>query len=274
MEKLTMLDGFEERPFQLYLKWALALALVVFLAAPSLIVLPMSFTAADFLEFPPPGLSLRWYRHFAESITWTEAARASLVAGLLTTAIAVPIGVLAAYGAMQVGRKLRVLVAMLIVLPAIIPAILIAVGLFFVLARFGLVGSMAGIVLGHVALAIPVVFVVMSAAFSRFDFSQERAACSLGASRRQTWAAIILPQLSGPIVASSLLAFVTSFDEVVVAMFVSGGDNATLPKVMFTALRDKIDPTIAVVSTVMLAVATVAAVVVLRKGASTAGTPS
>ena len=260
-----MLDGFTESKVLERLKWAAALLLVLFLAAPSFIVIPMSFSSSDFLEFPPPGLSLRWYTYFWESITWTQAARASIIAGVLTTLVSVPIGVLAAYGTLQLGGRLRLMVATLIVLPAVIPAILIAIGMFFMLARLGLVGTMSGLVLAHVALAIPVVFVVMSAAFSQFDFSQERAARSLGAGRVQTWRTVVIPQVSGPMVASALLAFVTSLDEVVVAMFITSGDNATLPKVMFTALRDKIDPTIAAVSTVLLMVATLAVVVIIRK---------
>lgn len=265
-----MLDGFQETPLVERLKWILACLLVVFLAAPSFIVIPMSFSASDFLEFPPPALSLRWYRYFLESITWTGAAKASLVAGTLTTIVSVPIGIFAAYGAMQLSPRFRLLVSGLVVLPAIIPAILIAIGLYFVLARLGMIGTMTGLVLGHVALAIPVVFVVMSAAFAQFDFSQERAARSLGASWVQAWLRVVLPQVIGPIVAAALLAFVTSLDEVVVAMFISSGDNTTLPKVMFTALRDKIDPTIAVVSTNLLVVATAAVFVILRKGSAAA----
>lgn len=262
-----MLDGFQHSPLMTGLKWGLALLLVAFLAAPSFIVVPMSFSAGEFLQFPPQEYSLRWYRNFAGSITWTSAARASAIAAVLTTLIAVPIGVLAAYGVVQLGRRMRMLVGGLIVLPAVIPAILIAVGMFFVLARAGMLGTMAGLVLGHVALAIPVVFVVMTAAFSQFDFAQEKAARSLGASGVQVWARVVIPQLRGSIMAAALLAFVTSLDEVVLSMFVSGGDNATLPKVMFASLRDQIDPTIAVVSTVMLAVATLAVVVMVRRGA-------
>jgi putative spermidine/putrescine transport system permease protein len=263
-----MLDGFKETPLADKVNWILAGVLVVFLAVPSLIVIPMSFSDSEFLEFPPSSLSLRWYVNFLESITWTQAARASLVAGSLTMVVSVPIGIFAAYGAMRLNKRVRMIVSGLIVLPAVIPAILIAIGLFFVLARVGLVGSMVGLVLGHTALAIPVVFVVMSAAFSQFDFNQERAARSLGAGASQVWTTIILPQMGGPIIASALLAFVTSLDEVVVAMFISGGDNATIPKVMFSALRDTVDPTIAVVSTVLLFLASFAVLVVIRKGGS------
>ncbi len=261
-----MLDGFDASPWQNRLKWAAALLMVLFLAGPSLIVVPMSFSASDFLEFPPSDFSLRWYEHFFSSLTWMDAARASMIVGALTTVIAVPIGVAAAYGVMSLSARLRLLVSGLIVLPAIIPAILIAIGLFFVLARIGMVGSLAGLVLGHVALAIPVVFVIMSAGFSQFDFTQEKAARSLGASGPQVWTKVILPQITGSIAAAALLAFITSLDEVVVAMFVASGDYTTLPKVMFTLLRDQIDPTIAVVSTLLLVVATLAVIAMLRKG--------
>lgn len=260
-----MLDGFAENRLLERLKWAFAILVVIFLAAPSFIVVPMSFSSSDFLEFPPPALSVRWYSYFLDSISWTQAARASLIAGVLTTLISVPIGVLAAYGTAQLDGRTRILVGTLIILPAVIPAILIAIGLYFVLARVGLVGTMTGLVIGHVALAIPVVFVIMSAAFSQFDFAQERAARSLGAGRLQSWAWVVLPQITGSIVAASLLAFVTSLDEVVIAMFVSAGSNATLPRVMFIALRDKIDPTIAVVSTALLVVASLAVLVLVRK---------
>ncbi|WP_421590569.1 ABC transporter permease [Shinella sp. M27] len=261
-----MLDGFGTSRWLTLLKWTGAIALAVFMSGPSLIVVPMSFSASDFLQFPPTELSLRWYQHFFSSLTWMDASRASLVVGVLTTALSVPIGIAAAYGVMSLSARMRIMVSALIVLPAIIPAILIAIGLFFVLARIGMVGSLSGLVLGHVALAIPVVFVVMSAAFSQFDFTQQKAARSLGATGWQAWRKVVLPQVSGSIAAASLLAFVTSLDEVVVAMFVASGEYTTLPKVMFTLLRDQIDPTIAVVSTLLLLIATLAVLVVLKKG--------
>ena len=263
-----MQDGFDVNPASEAIKWILAVLMAVFMAVPSFIVIPMSFSASEFLEFPPSSYSLRWYEYFASSITWTDAARASLIAGVLTTLVSVPIGTMAAYGAMRLSPRLRIIVSGLIVLPAVVPVILIAVGLFFILARLGMIGSMAGLVLGHVSLAIPVVFVVMAAAFSQFDFNEERAARSLGARADQAWRLVVLPQIAGPVAAASLLAFVTSLDEVVIAMFISSGTTATLPKVMFTALRDRIDPTIAVVSTGLLLVATAAVLLLMRKAAS------
>ncbi|PZU83905.1 MAG: ABC transporter permease [Shinella sp.] len=261
-----MNDGFSESSAFNVLKWSFAILVAIFMAAPSFIVVPMSFSSAEMMQFPPAEYSLRWYRNFFTSNIWTDAAKASLTAAILTMAIAVPTGTFAAYGTMKLGRKVRVLIGGLIVLPALIPVILISIGLFFVLSRIGMVGTMAGLVAGHVSLAIPVVYVVMTAAFSQFDYSHEKAARSLGASWAQSWLLVVLPQMTGPIVASAVLAFVTSLDEVVIAMFVSGGSNATLPKVMFTALRDTVDPTIAVVSTALLLVASITVVVAVRKG--------
>ncbi|HVZ00469.1 MAG TPA: ABC transporter permease [Dongiaceae bacterium] len=263
-----MLDGFRDTPVLDRINWFMAALLVAFLAAPSLIVIPMSFSGSQYLQFPPHPLSLRWYAYFADSITWTHAARASLIAGVLTTVVSVPVGAFAAYGAMRLGARFRLLVSSLIVLPAVIPVILIAIGLFFVYARLNLIGSMLGLVLGHTALTIPVVFVVMSAAFGQFDRDQERAARSLGADWKQAWLTVVLPQLRGPVAASALLAFVTSLDEVVIAMFISSGESTTIPKVMFTSLRDEVEPTIAVVSTLLLFAASLVVAVVLRKGSA------
>lgn len=261
-----MLDGFGKSRTLDVIGWTLALAMMIFLVAPSIIVVPMSFSASDFLEFPPREFSLRWYREFWQSIAWLQAARASIGVALLTVLLSVPIGTLAAYGTRNMPTRSKVLIGALLLLPAIIPSILLAIGLFFVLAQVNLVGTLAGVVVGHTTLAIPVVFMIMSAAFADFDPNQQRAAESLGANTFIVWKDVIVPQIKGALVASSLLAFVTSLDEVVVAMFISSGTNATLPKVMFSALRDKIDPTVAAISTMLIAVAVVAVLVLVRRG--------
>jgi putative spermidine/putrescine transport system permease protein len=261
-----MNDGFRETALGPVLRWLFLVGVVVFLAAPSMIVVPMSFSSGELMKFPPDEFSLRWYAHYFTSLEWQSATRASLIIGVLTTIVSVTAATLAAYGTMQLSPRLRGMVAAVVVLPALIPVILIATGLFFVLARLGLNGTIAGLVLGHSALAIPVAFVVMAAGFSQFDFTHDRAARSMGASWLQSWRHVILPQMTGSIIAASLLAFVTSLDEVVIAMFVSSGANATLPKVMFTALRDKIEPTIAVISTGLLVVASLAVYISIKKG--------
>lgn len=261
-----MLDGFAPSRTLSRVGWGFALAMMFFLIAPSLIVVPMSFSSSEYLEFPPRELSLRWYESFFASLAWLQAAQASLVAALSTAALAVPVGTLAAYATRQLPMRMKIVVGAFLLMPAIVPSILVAIGYFFVLAKLGLVGSMTGLVLGHTALAIPVVFVIMSAAFATFDPNHERAAESFGAGRLTIWKDVIIPQIKAPLFASALLAFVTSLDEVVVAMFISSGSNSTLPKVMFSALRDRIDPTVAAISTMLLLVAVVAVVSLLRSG--------
>lgn len=260
-----MIDGFGDNPLLAALRRAYAWLVVLFLVIPSLIVIPMSFSDSAMLEFPPRALSLRWYEAYWDSLAWVGATRTSFIVALLTTLVSVPCGVLAAYGATKLTGRLRMLVSGIIVLPALVPVVLIAVGLFFVLAKLGMVGTIAGLVFGHAAVAMPVVFVLMSAAFAQFDFAQEKAARSLGATWWQAWRFIILRQFTGPIVSAALLAFVTSFDEVVIAMFISSGEQSTLPRIMFISLQDQLNPTIAVVSTGLLLIASGAVYFMVRK---------
>ena len=263
-----MNDGFpQNRPLRA-MAWAFATATTCFLAAPSFIVVLMSFSGSQFLEFPPRTFSVRWYEAFAASERWLGAAATSFMLAGSVVIVSVPVGVIGAYGAMRMSKRWRSLVQAFMLLPAVVPTILIAVGLFFLYARIGLVGTMTGLVFGHAVLALPVVFLVMSAAFSSLDFDQVRAAQSLGAGAVMVWRVIILPQVIYSILVSSLLAFLTSFDEVVVAMFLSVGRYTTMPKLMFTSLRDQIDPVIAVVSTLLLAFAVLVVIVTQLRGSS------
>jgi putative spermidine/putrescine transport system permease protein len=135
-----------------------------------------------------------------------------------------------------------------------IPVILIAIGAFYVYVQIKMVNSLAGLVVAHTILALPLVLIVVSSAFRSYDMNQEMAARSLGASRLTAFMAITLPQIRFSVITAALLSFLTSFDEVIVALFVSGGDNSTLTRNMFNALRDQIDPTIAAISTIMIAI--------------------
>jgi putative spermidine/putrescine transport system permease protein len=135
-----------------------------------------------------------------------------------------------------------------------IPVILIAIGSFYIYVQIGLVNTMFGLVVAHTILALPLVIIVVTSAFKSYDMGQEQAARSLGASRFIAFMTVTLPQIRFSVITAALLAFLTSFDEVIIAMFVSGGDNSTLTKNMFNALRDQIDPTIASISTIMIVI--------------------
>jgi putative spermidine/putrescine transport system permease protein len=236
--------------------WLAALALLVlaFLVLPVFIVLPMSFSDSQYLEFPPRAWSLRWYEAYLGSADWMRATRISLLAALLTTVLATPLGLAAAYGLHRAGgRTARVLRAALVA-PLVVPVIILAIGIFYLYVRLGLVNTMTGLVLAHTALALPFVVVLVDAGLRRIDLDQERVARSLGASPLRAFLTVVLPQLERSLAAAAVLAFVTSLDEVVVALFVSGGEMSTLTRRMFTGLRDQVDPTIAAISSLLIVI--------------------
>jgi putative spermidine/putrescine transport system permease protein len=234
--------------------YAVAGVIMILLVAPTVIVIPMSFSASQYLEFPPREWSLRWYENYFGSREWMQATATSLKAGVLTMLVATPIGTLAAYGLHVSDHRAARFLFLLLVTPIMIPVILIAIGVFYALVQFRMVNTMSGLVVAHAILALPLVLIIVGAGLKSYDFNQELAARSLGASRLKAFLTVTLPQIRF----SALLAFLTSFDEVIVAMFISGGDNSTLTRNMFNALRDQIDPTIAAISTIMIAVSSTA----------------
>ncbi|MFK7892569.1 MAG: ABC transporter permease [Granulosicoccus sp.] len=236
--------------------YVFSLVMMVLLVTPTLIVIPMSFSDSQYLEFPPEKWSLRWYRHYFGSREWMAATRASFNAATLTMLVATPVGVIAAYGLHTSRLRSVKVIFTLLIAPMMVPLILIAVGAFYVYAKMNILYTLTGMVIAHTILALPLVIIVTGSALKSYDMNQELAARSLGASRFQAFFNITLPQIRFAVVTSALLAFLTSFYEVVVAMFISGGDNATLTRNMFNALRDQIDPTIAAISTVMIVVTT------------------
>jgi putative spermidine/putrescine transport system permease protein len=236
--------------------WLYVLAAIVMflLVAPTLIVMPMSFSASQYLEFPPREWSLRWYDFYFGSTAWMDATATSLKAAVLTMLVATPVGTAAAYGLSVSKHPLSRFVFLLLITPMMIPVILIAIGAFYAYVQLGMVNTLSGLVVAHTILALPLVLIVVSAALKSYDMSQEMAARSLGASRFRAFLLITLPQIRFSVITAALLSFLTSFDEVIVALFVSGGDNSTLTRNMFNALRDQIDPTIASISTIMIVI--------------------
>ena len=234
--------------------YIVAVIIMILLVVPTLIVIPMSFSASQYLEFPPREWSLRWYQHYFGSLEWMQATATSLKAGFLTMLIATPIGVMAAYGLFISRHRAARFLFVLLITPIMIPVILVAIGVFYVYVQIKMVNTLLGLVIAHAILALPLVLIVVTAALKSFDMNQEMAARSLGASRLKAFWLITLPQIRFSVITAALLSFLTSFDEVIVALFVSGGDNSTLTRNMFNALRDQIDPTIAAISTIMILV--------------------
>lgn len=229
-----------------------ASAVLLFLIAPLLIVIPMSFSSSEFLQFPPAGLSLRWYEEFFSSSEWARAAGRSLQAAVLTAVVSVPVGVAAAYGIHNSRSCYAQTIKGALMTPMIAPVIVVAIGIYYLYAGMGLVNSLLGLVLAHTVLSIPFVLLTSLAGLERFDSSQEMVARTLGATRFTAFRTVTLPQIKPFVLASGLFAFVTSFDEVVVALFISRGSSSTLPRKMFTSLRDELNPTISAISTLLI----------------------
>jgi putative spermidine/putrescine transport system permease protein len=234
--------------------YAIAASVMAFLVLPTIIVVPMSFSASQYLEFPPRQWSLRWYANYINSASWMQATATSLKAGFLTTLLATPLGTMAAYGLFVSRLRWAGAVLPVLLTPIIVPVILVGIGVFYAYVRLKLVNTLTGIVLAHGMLAIPLVMMVVTSALKSYDMNQEMVARSLGASRPKAFFLVTVPQIRFALVTGAVLSFLTSFDEVVVAMFVSGGENSTLTRNMFNALRDQIDPTIAAISTVMIVI--------------------
>jgi putative spermidine/putrescine transport system permease protein len=230
------------------------LALVIlFLLLPILVVVPLSFSSASYLRFPPPGWSLRWYARYFSRETWLDATWLSLWVGLVVAVLATVLGTLAAFGLMRGRLPLRGAISALIVSPLVVPAIVAAIGIYFAFARAGITGSPLGLVLAHVCLAVPFVVATVSSALVGFDRRLEFAAMSLGAGRWATFWQVTFPLLRPAVLAGTFFAFITSFDELIVALFLSGSTAITLPRRMWDELRFEIDPTIAAVSTLLVA---------------------
>ncbi|WP_171182056.1 ABC transporter permease [Ruegeria sp. HKCCD8929] len=236
--------------------YIVAVIIMILLVTPTLIVVPMSFSDSQYLEFPPENWSTRWYDFYFGSDEWMLATWTSVKAAFLTMLVATPIGVLAAYGLHASKVKFVRAAFVLMLTPMMVPVVLIAIGAFYAYVQLGILYTITGLVLAHTVLALPLVIIVTGSALQGYDMSQEEAARSLGAPRWKAFLTVTLPQIRFAVVTSALLSFLTSFDEVVVAMFVSGGDNPTLTRNMFNALRDQIDPTIASISTIMILVTT------------------
>lgn len=233
--------------------YLVAILVMIFLVVPTLLVIPMSFSGSQYLEFPPRQWSMRWYESYFNSASWMQATATSLKAGVLTALVATPLGTMAAYGLLSSRFRHSGMLTMLLLTPMVVPVILIGIGVFYAYVQLKLVNTLIGLVLAHSMLAIPVVMMVVSSALKTFDLNQEMVARSLGASRLTAFRLVTFPQIHFSVLTGAVLAFLTSFDEIIVSLFVSGGDYSTLTRNMFNALRDQVDPTIAAISTLIVA---------------------
>ncbi len=230
------------------------LVLIALLSLPILVVLPIAFTDSPFLAFPPKGFSLRWFESFMFSPVWQSALLRSFGVAVVTAFAATALGLGAALSLTRLPAAWTKPMFAVFLAPLIVPRIVIAVGLFYLFARLGLVGTNLGLVIGHTVLAIPYVVVTMVAALKRFDWRLDDAGRILGASAFARLRTIQLPMMIGSVVAALQIAFIISFDELTIAIFVSGGLTNTLPKQMWDDMTLQVNPTLAAVSLVMVVV--------------------
>jgi putative spermidine/putrescine transport system permease protein len=230
---------------------------LAFLAIPIMVVLIVSFSSASYLTFPPPAFGLRWYRAYFSNDDWLRPTVLSIWVGLAVVALSTTLGTLASLGIARLPRPLRIFASGLILSPLIVPVIVVAIGIYYAFAAYGLVGTPIAMVLAHTCLAVPFVVTSVSASLSGIDPRLEQASLSLGATPAGTFFQVTLPLIRPGVLVGALFAFITSFDELIVALFLSGQGAVTLPRRMWEDLRYAIDPTIAAVSTLTIVLTTI-----------------
>jgi len=245
-------------------------AIYIFLMLPLLVVFPISLSSAAYMQFPPPGLSWQWYERFLDDPQWVDATVRSLYVGVATAILALVLGVPLAFSLVRGKFPGRWLLDRIALAPLIVPTIILSIAVYGMFAKLKLIGEWYGLVIAHTVLALPFVVLVMSAGLRDFDRGLEQAAEGLGASRTRTLLKITLPLLRPSLVSAGLLAFISSFDELVVALFLAG-PNMTLPKKMFDNILMEIDPTIAAVSVLQILLVSIVLVLIGRFGRGLSG---
>lgn len=233
--------------------YVLCVIVLIFLVFPIFVVVPLSLTQGRFWTFPPSGFSLRWWHEFFSRVKWTSALATSIKVAVVATSLSTVLGTGAAFSLVRGKFRGKDFILSIILMPQIIPFIILAISLYFFFAPLRLIGNWVIISLGHVVLSLPLVVVIVSATLRGFDRTLEHAAMSLGANRFRTFLRVTFPLIRPGILASALFAFMSSFDELLIALFLGGERAATIPKRMWEGLRYEKDPTISVVATILIA---------------------
>lgn len=244
--------------------WLVLLLLGGFLVLPTVFLVPVSFTQSSFIGWPPEGATLKWYQEYLGSSAWIDATIRSLWIGLVSGALAMVLGTAAAMSLAFARVRGRSGWLIFVLTPFFIPRIVIAVALFYLFAKLRLLDTPAGLILGHAVLGVPYVVITVMAVLNTYDQRLSQAAWTLGANRLQTLWRITLPIIRPGLLSAFLFAFITSFDDVTLAIFLSLGQNTTLPKQMWADATMQVSPLLAAVSTLVLAVVTVLILVAER----------
>ena len=231
---------------------ALCVFVLIYLLVPILAIIPLSFSSSSFLAYPMPGWSLQWYENLFTSAEWVRAAKNSFIVAPAATLIATVLGTAAAVGLARGNFPGKGLVMALLVAPMVVPVVVVAVACYLFFARLGLADSYTGLIVVHAALGAPFVVTTVLATLQGFNHNLVRASLSLGAGPLKTFFKVTLPVIAPGVISGALFAFATSFDEVVVTLFIAGPEQSTLPRQMFTGIRENINPTIAAAATLLI----------------------
>lgn len=253
-------------------RWILGIAvglIFIFLVLPILVVIPLSFNGGQFLTYPLRGVSLQWFKIFFTEGRWLNALHISLFIATASTAIATPLGTAAAFGFAYSRFPGSQVVRTIVLAPLIVPVIVYAIGLYFLLAPLRLTSTYTGLILGHAALGAPLVVVCVGASIAGFDWNLVKAGASLGATPARIAWRVVLPLIAPGVVFGALLAFAASLEEVVLALIVGGPAQQTLSREMFAELRENLTPALAAAAAVLmvLSVLVLAGFEILRRRA-------
>lgn len=232
---------------------AAGVLVLAFLLVPIFLVMPISFSSGSFLSYPIPGLSLRWYHEIFEPDPWMFALRNSLYAAVASSLIATVLGTAAAIGLSRARFRGKALVTSVLVLPLAMPVVITALGAYFWLAEIGLLYTFTGLIIAHTVLGAPYVVITVTSTLQGFDWRLFRAAASLGASNWVAARTVVVPLIAPGIISGAIFAFIASFDDVVVALFITGPQQFTFPRQLFSGLRDHLDPSIIAAATFLTA---------------------
>ena len=232
-----------------------------FLIAPIIVFIPLSFNVEPYftytrgmLTFDPAAYSLRWYEEFFSSTSWLTSVRNSVIIATFATLIATTLGTIASLGLSRKHMPFRGIIMGLLISPMIVPLIISAAGMFFFYSSIGLAGTFPGVILAHAALGTPFVVITVTATLVGYDHTLSRAAASLGANSATIFRKVTMPLILPGVISGALFAFITSFDEIVIVLFVAGIDQRTIPREMWSGIREQISPTILAVATILVLV--------------------
>ena len=226
----------------------------VFLIAPIVVIIPIAFSDSSVLNYPLPSLSLKWFEVIFAPYPWMESLKNSVLIASATTVLATLLGTLAAYGLTMAQFRFKPLIMGLLISPIMVPLVITALAAYFAFSRVGLIGTFHGMILAHTVLAVPFVVITVTATLQGFDHNLTRAAQSLGSHPLRAFVDVTLPLIMPGVISGAVFAFVTSFDEIVVALFIASPAQFTLPRQLFAGLRDNLDPSIVAIATLLIAI--------------------